>query len=802
MKAAWFLCSSLCLLPSLSLAQSKTLAEFLSKTPPPQGTIRLSIDAEKVTAVRPGTGLEAFNRKPVTVGGIEAVVPTEMVVLSDAPNQPPDLYVSLSRSQKVLYLLSLLNKDQWDRATRDGIGLGDLRGEAREVFQSILPKVFQWNTSRVDNEGFPQPQGKPTTLPTEQIKNVKLRIARQLNLMPMVTRNGRSSFMYMDTAAVQLPGATVRLREDAEPAAEDLYGYPVRRVVPNRDRPSDIVYANRSWDGAVTLSGTITLGELLRQAGNACNAEVRADARIANLPVSLSPGKARAGDLLHATALSVAGSFRKVGAAYVLVPDRTGAGTRQLGLALWAGQAKEQGEKAVEAVRQRIAALGVLPQVRFDKNDPLAPNEAMRKNMEQNVGVTSPQGMPVNDLIPAARTLMRQMSRFMNPPVEYEQVGITSRLVYGFVLPDGQTLEPEFDDLGMERNFQPTPAAPPPANVQTFTPRLPSLPSDGVVRPLLVRAESASEASEAVTLAKEFGFGGVWLQTSDPKALAAAIERGKSANLPVSLAVRPWAEGSERLSDPDRTLLGNALPFFAPADLDVPVRWNRIAALARTSSLAGIVMLDTQPRGYEAEAPARGYSLYLTANSNAQEAGYSTEQRLAFIRKFGIDPIDLQDLDLNVGVDLRQPFFDDVDANRNALGQWRDYRATGNRTQVERLASMLRNANLPLLVEVRSGPYLPSRGTQIREATVVTTLTSEGKLPTGQGRTASDGDYAILLLDRIPANDIEQRAWDLQFRRLVQRGRTPQTLDITFAPANRLRTLLERSLLRPRKSGD
>lgn len=129
-----------------------TLADYLASHPIPNG---LAVGAEAKTAKGAGTTLEDFGRKAVKIGGITAIVPLEMVRFDDSLRKAPNLFDGLRRDSKVLYLISTLTPQQWKTAAGKGIGAGDLTGEARAVFLSLLPKPMKWTKHRVDASRHP-----------------------------------------------------------------------------------------------------------------------------------------------------------------------------------------------------------------------------------------------------------------------------------------------------------------------------------------------------------------------------------------------------------------------------------------------------------------------------------------------------------------------------------------------------------------------------------------------------------------------------------------------------------------------
>src|ERR1019366_705321 len=130
--------------------------------------------------------------------------------------------------------------------------------------------------------------------------------------------------------------------------------------------------------------------------------------------------------------------------------------------------------------------------------------------------------------------------------------------------------------------------------------------------------------------------------------------------------------------------------LVCPSVPDLAKRCAALASLAHTPGLAGVVVLDTEPSGYEQVDTHTTWGGFAPWLAVLHEFGYSESQRLTYLREHGVDPIDIPP-SLFLGIDLRQPFFDDDNMSpmnssqsgasrlmRGSLDQWIKYRSDLN----------------------------------------------------------------------------------------------------------------------------
>lgn len=799
----------------------KTLAQYLPSLKS-EGPV-FALDAAKVRAAGDKQGLAAFDRQRVKVGAFVAIVPTEMVVVDDSFQNAGSLTDGLPAQTKLLYLLQSLTSEQWKRITGAGIGLSDLQGEQRAVFQSILPKRLGWRAYRLKKDGMDSDEVGKGEVPKKDLEAVKIRIFRDLSFDVNLADNVRARTTHDTYLYRGKPGDLFLEREGQFEEGADDFGLPARQAIPNVAKPSALKYDAKEFDALVTVPKNASVREVLAAVGP----EIYADLRVADLKVTFTGGPVRTGDLLKALALGVTGTFRRVGAAYVLTSDSMGLGTRKLRYSLWWEDIRGRSLRLADEWRRKIGER--VEQVGFDKGSPFTPNASMQAHLAVQDTARTDDWISSNDLSAPVRDYLNLINRhYPHQRIDTGKVRLTSQFRYGFVLPDGRTLRPEIQALGTRSEFAPRNGADGgPARVPPFS--LPIAIGKSVPR-LAIRAETPTLAKTAAGLAVARGFQELWIETDNPTVLPAAVEAGKKDELQVRLLIRPW---SPKTGDPDRNLLGDtgaqmgprlgALNLmkemqrsFQPEPLDGydrmtpfdPERtkvWGNYLSMAATPGLAGVVVASVHTLGYE--GPSDRLTFYGTSRAlqEARKFGYSEAQRLAFLRKHGIDPIDLVPTGLMTGPDLRQPFF--LDDNLRGLPTIYDGRDVPHpglqkaQTEWARFRSeAFQSALLKLLNDLGGTTSvivspLPSPETQLPTADeVLVYWDPNSPLPTiNRQRTPA------LVLSPLATNPTPAQLYNVSW--LLGREEIRTVVDLRQVPSGSWASLLDRVLAKPVSTG-
>jgi hypothetical protein len=731
-----------CLFLALAFASAhgqtgkSTLADYLKAKPwdfAKMGPMMV-VQPEKTREQNPGGGLAAFDRMAVSCGSITAIVPVDMVILDDHLKDPPNFWQGLTRNDKILYLMSTLSPGQWRLAGTAGIGMGDLQGEQKAVFAAILPTQMKWTNSKVGENGTDEED-----LPQNQISQVRLHLYRSMIYGAHLQSGPGVTGAIPQIADTHSFGQQIHSRIQTPDGDKDsFYGVKIRKTLPNKLKPSNLNYERRELDPPVDLPESWTMKEVLAAASQSSGLTLVPDARIANLKVTFAGRRARTGDVLQGLALALGGTFRKVGSTYILTSDIEGIGTKRLRIAMWAEQLNREVDRRRDEWSLNIAKSTGYANLGYQAGDQFAPNDAMVNWMKENGDNDRAEGLPLSELPSNQQALItREAQRVaQSQPIRTDHIIPNPQIEWNFILPDSRPLEFEGPSFSTERFRIRTPYDWKSEEIPKPTPL--SIPKNLAI-PLILRADDESAAVRAVATASEAGFSELWLLTVRERVLDTALKAATDANLPVRLVIRPW-EASGALSDPDRTVLEETSsrtydiqngpfevmeemkyprvatgPTYNPADPSTGSHCASLAKLAGDARLAGIVLSDTEPLGYE---PTRTRSIYYNYSPQvaaAGDLGFSTFNREAFIGQHNVDPIDIvQSFDSLDGfqsprVNLTVPFFVGSDTNMafgytyvpepdGILDIWDRFCADANRNLISQLANGL---TLPTLIERR-----------------------------------------------------------------------------------------------------
>jgi hypothetical protein len=143
--------------------------------------------------------------------------------------------------------------------------------------------------------------------------------------------------------------------------------------------------------------------------------------------------------------------------------------------------------------------------------------------------------------------------------------------------------------------------------------------------------------------------------------------------------------------------------LLSPFDPQWPQRRDALATLARVPGLAGVVLTDTMPHGYEAKDDTTMYGSYARPRVEMWAFGYDERARLAFLKAKGIDPVDLFPEHLGVDVDMYTAAFPRYPKSGGSMdqiyGEWTKFLAEANAKALAQFRSAI--PNVPLFVDVR-----------------------------------------------------------------------------------------------------
>lgn len=684
--------------------------------------------ADSFPATSPAEGLARYGYKEFNVGGLTAIAPSDMVTIDATFKDPANVYEGLPRDDKVIYLMSLLDADQWKLACASGIGLNDLRGDQRLVYQSILPSTFAYENNLVGKDGsvVPKPGEPPVvTLAPNEEAEVRLHFSQEIEL-GVKMQDGGFSALSPQLANFNREGKPYLRRSDI--ATEDktsLFGVQIRKVVDNRLKPSDLDYKSHSLDSSIPLKKYASVADLCQSVSALLGLKIVADIRLANLPVGSFGESVRAGDLLRGLAVGVMGTFRKVGDTYVLTCDLEGIGAKRLKIETWKQDFMLETRVRVEEWKRAIRANGGARKISLRSEGPMTANDAMTNFMAADYEVGGPHTMPASLLPLGWQAVLKAGGPQFQGAMRTDVVFPYSEVLWNFVLPDGRNLEWEAS-AGYTMSLTRAPSLEKDRWSKTVVKPIPL--HSGSSSALIIKTDDASAASTAPEIARAHGFEEVWIQTWNAETLRSAIDSAKPLNIPVRFLIRPWeAPKGVKLMDVDRNILGESSAQvesrvestamwkdlsmswgISPSDpvvifgIDDPRRlsvWSSLAKLSTTSGLKGVVLADTEPRGYEplTHAPLFGSSQF--------DLGYTIGLRSRFLAEQHVDPVDIVDRRIMAydKLDLSLPYFGDpaqtaLDQPSDTLQKWAKLRADANLEAIEELVKQLPT---PLLFQPR-----------------------------------------------------------------------------------------------------
>lgn len=679
-----------------------------------------------------------FGRKVVRVGSLWVLAPTEMNLINTRLPKPDPLR-GLRRNEKMMLFQALLNDAQWQKLCGEqGLGLGDLSGEQRDLFLALLPnpirvvqfKPYPGGGSQMVYPGVPEGQypSKPMdprmTLTDAQRQGIRLRINRKTTMtIPNANSNNQyyGGGAYVDTQSTG-EQTWYSLASGDEYGRKDSYGITIAEKVTSRLKQGNIDFESPSLNPSVSLAELKTVEDLMQRIREATRVEIYADVRVGKLAlggIGLE-GSVRSGDALKALAWAVTGAYRKVGPVFILTDDVVGVGTRKAYVNAWEAIGSASKQKLMDKARRQIQAKSPMQYTRFASDDQMALSDDMMKRVESkwntNMGRYQGQEMRLLDLPPAMQTNAKKaIDNHLNNdkngrnPILTDRVRVNIQVTVSFIVPEMGTVRG--DNFGwydaMSTMLPPAepdygPGRKPPSTDPAVIPA--RMTAGGI---LYVAPQNKEETVLAAEIAKLRGMKQLWvLLPIDPaegkELLTAAIKAGKAQGIPVYGVLRlmvappsrpipkepPVVENNSENAvnlnitpapeDRDRNVLGETSSMALVRQMSMPERWpgyfaaymtpgdwlrpdapltlptlkQRVISIASTPGLAGIVLRDIVPTGYESKGDDNMYY----GGGLGGDYGYSEEHRIALIRKESIDPVDITGQNYTeANVDL--PFF-------------------------------------------------------------------------------------------------------------------------------------------------
>ena len=737
---------------------SLTLARALATLPPPAKGVLLAVGADKMT-LPTGTApppadatvtvlANTFGDETQDFGSVTAIAPFTRVLLNTDP-APPDLSADLNPLTAFKMLAASLKAAQWKALTSEGgLGLTDLTDDTQKLlFHALFYNGELWVASQDPaQQKLPDDQRTDTRNVSGQRDGVRLRLGQMARIY-IHDKKGKTIYFSGPPAEA----SHSRVWRPSYPPSATRNSVTFRAVVPNTPKSGDLTLSDAKFQPLVSLAGARTVAELIVRIAAKTHTELYADPHYATrtLTVIGPTPEAPAGDVLRALALAVAGAYRQVGPAFVLTDDREGVGTRRKRLKNWEnstrmGDSKLSDQAGAVLLKQRISQARTLPafgnptavtpaqmaDLKDDRTVPGTPDEDrnypyakltsaqknyVRQTAEAYLDWLAAKPAPSNDddppqqpdptgavdLIPEYK--LQMLVPAVDGPVE------TSLQVWAYMLfwPGLAAAEAMGDESAAKAAVT---AAPP----DTLLPLLRSRSR----RAVFGHPTTPAAVDALIAAMQKVGLNELWLDVfSEGKShlvgtgtdiLTEALTKTQGTGIAVyaDLSLLPWGDkpskdvrdldilgqdsrqaaiaDHDRSRDGDYDAAGRPIPYVPPPVFASPVSAQVQRALADTvrglasrPGLAGFVWEDSE----------RGDDL-----------GYTLPMRLAFLRAFQADPVDITLHDYP-RADVSLPTFDDKAVDDTLTGHWDDARQGANGFFLTQLwQAVPATANKPILM--------------------------------------------------------------------------------------------------------
>lgn len=690
MKRIWITLALTSLMAVTWGETSHTLAAYLVAHPwnvAKNGPL-LVVGPEAAKAVSEPKGFESFQRKAIALDGITTLAPLETIYLDDAPLKSATAYSSLPRTSKVLYLLQSLSDEQWRKVASVGITFEDLSSDQKTVLDSIVAKPFKWTSYRTSPDGRSRNVISRATLSPQERQGVRLRLEREMfawvempdrpretvtmdafgpvrddpkmspvkKTAPKAHSSARTQINFSDTLVQSGKPYT----ELDEPYVND-FGLGFQRVSGPELKASDLDYSLPSLTVSVPIKQESKVSEIIQQISSACGIEIIPDYRVSNRAVITFGDHISGRALLESIALSVGGTYRKVGTSYVLTSDLVGAGELMYRAGFLGYSLSSEVQKLDVDFREAVSNSPGLRYVQFPTGE-LAPTQDLVDVVNRSDS-GGENWIPISELTPGMRQhIARWNERRFHGTLKVKEVSMSSNYSIQFVLPNGIALRSS-GVFWLPRVTHPQTSSPSRSRVESQS-EFPVQVASEQRLTFLAPAEDSATVRKIIEVLRPFPGCQLWLDTHSPEALASALSRGKQAGIAIGLAIKPWRVPS---SDVDRNIAGESgqkiidrlsnlhhapwknsdysgsiSAWLTPTSPSVNNVWSQYRQLAHTPGLCGVMLLETDPPGYQIPAPL-SFTLGDGLMIGAAQHGYTLSQRLMFLRQAGIDPIDIDE---------------------------------------------------------------------------------------------------------------------------------------------------------------
>jgi len=604
-------------------ASNLTLAAALGQAKPPSGGIALAVGAEKVPLLEGNApthkdaSLEqvgfAYGRLLQRFGAVSALAPPIMLVLNADPGQA-NIYQDMPAPDAFTLLAAGLTAGQLQMLTSArGLGLDDLSNDyQRGLFLACIPSRALKVKPRpaLEDQDAP-PQGVRDV--SDELLQARMRLGQAAGLV-VPGKEGIGGGIPKFAAPGTPPVYDYVERNAGLFSQNEVDGVQVRAEVPNTPKAGQLDFKAAAFRAPVPLAGLRTVGDLVARVGGVTRTEMYADRHYERqaLTVAGSPASAPAGDLLRALALCLAGTYRRVGPAYVLTDDVVGLGTRRRILGEFQQDNAARRREPLQKAEDGLEANRTLRDLTLDAfGDPLIPTPEQMAKRDKNglwSGAIMGVSLPLDQLtVPQQAAVRREADWLDQVRRDHPERGATEVDLNGKITllaqPSVQLLVPGLDgpidtDLGqwVAMRFQDAskfhaPHRTPPAQAAMSAPAASGELAD-LLKPIPRRAvvahpKTLAEVDALVARMKRLGLNQLWLDVfSDGVA--------RIPNTPLSPADQP-----DLLAEALKTTKGTGVAVFPTLDL---LAWGKKAPDADADlTILGETSAQSEARRVERE---------------------------------------------------------------------------------------------------------------------------------------------------------------------------------------------------------
>ncbi|BDI32420.1 hypothetical protein CCAX7_44710 [Capsulimonas corticalis] len=731
------------LLTALSQAEADSHATLIvdgEKIEPPKG----SPPADAHDTV--GQVASAYGMADDLFDDVRAIGPAGIFRYNENPADP-NPFEDMDPQTILPFLLGNITDDQWRLLTgAAGLGLTDLTTDAqRSLFMALFPK----GKVRIA-PGYDFSDSPPGMLDfTDRVPAAKLHLGLKSDLIAPV--NGQQYGFGGDFAAAGAPPIYHFVQPSSDASSkETLYGIPVRERRTNTLKESDLDWSLGALKTQVLVDGVQTVGELVIRIGWATGLELYADRLLEKKSVALigSRRTASAEGLLKALAYATAGTYRKVGAAYVLTDNRLGR------VVLWRRWYEvetlvgRQRDEMKDALSKRDPETRFVDDLKVVTDDVGVPADQLHNLLHPKQGYPSEITVKYKELSPAQkRDVLRQrdlIAKYVkptppaSPPVNQDDITVRVNPVVYLTAPglDGSVpinailflnaLFPASSTPASPDNAEPAPPAP-----ARRAPESPRAPLAAVIagigrRAVLAQPRTPAEVDDLIASMHTIGLNELWLDvfsegkshlgasknSKEPDILTEALRVGPKAGVRVvpALDLYLWGKDAPEAAR-DRNLHGDdsqeadarqmriyndrteetddgtrvAPPF--PDRLFVQPSSPEVQSTV-TALLAHLAAVKGVSDLVWRQTDTPGYRVSDTQNTpEIPDLGYTEDLRLGFLRSAHEDPLDIWP-NAFVGIDRYLRKDDTMQVSEFQDTRWRTFR---NRAKHDILALLLQS---------------------------------------------------------------------------------------------------------------